>query len=763
MTIARFPSLAHWGAFTALVENGRVIACEPFPRDPAPSGMLAAIPAMVHSPLRIKRPAVRKGWREGRERTGADEFLEVSWDTALDLVASELSRVRGRYRAEAIFGGSYGWSSAGRLHHARSLVRRFLFLGGGCVDQAGNYSWGAAQFLLPHVIGTYQPVTGRVTDWPSLIKHTQLVIAFGGLALKNAQVTSGGAGAHASEMWLRRAKQAGIEFVVLSPLKSDCPEFLDAQWIAIRPNTDTALMLAMSHTLVTQQRHDRDFLERYCVGFENFRRYLLGDEDGIAKTAEWAARICDVPPDTIIDLARRAADLRSFITCSWSLQRAHRGEQPYWAAIALAAILGGIGLPGRGFGFGHGSLNGVGAPRVDIPGPELSLPPNPANRAIPVARIADMLLNPGMTYEFNGRNDTYPEIKLIYWAGGNPFHHHQDLNRLQHAWQRPETIIVNESWWTPTARRADIVLPATTTLERNDVGGSSRDPFVFAMHKAIEPVGESMNDYDIFRVLAGRLGYEQAFTEGRNEMDWCRWIYDRLRVKAADKSVELPGFQQFWAEGSVELPPPDHEFVLFEEFRRDPEQHPLKTPSGRIELVSETIAGFGYDDCLKHAAWIAPAEWLGSPRAQQWPIHLVTHQPHGRLHSQMDPGPVSQSGKIAGREAIRMNPADAARRGIRDGDLVRVYNDRGACLAGAVLDQGVMPQVAIMATGAWFDPSNDADAPERHGNPNVLTLDLGTSKLSQGPSALSVLVDVERWSGARPDVQVFVKPLATAG
>ena len=172
MTIARFPSLAHWGAFTALVEDGRVIGCEPFPRDPAPSGMLAAIPAMVHSPLRIKRPAVRNGWRERRERTGADEFFEVSWDTALDLVVSELSRVRGRFGAEAIFGGSYGWSSAGRLHHARSLVRRFLFLGGGCVDQAGNYSWGAAQFLLPHVIGTYQPVTGRVTDWPSVIKHT---------------------------------------------------------------------------------------------------------------------------------------------------------------------------------------------------------------------------------------------------------------------------------------------------------------------------------------------------------------------------------------------------------------------------------------------------------------------------------------------------------------------------------------------------------------------------------------------------------------
>ena len=196
------------------------------------------------------------------------------------------------------------------------------------------------------------------------------------------------------------------------------------------------------------------------------------------------------------------------ITCAWSLQRAHHGEQPYWAAIVLAAMLGGIGLPGGGFAFGHGSTNGIGVPRIDVPGPELPLPLNPARTVIPVARIADMLLDPGARYAFNGRQYTYPDIKLIYWAGGNPFHHHQDLNRLARAWQKPETVVVHDSWWTPTARHADIVLPATTTLERNDVGGSSRDPFILAMHRAIDPVGEARNDFDIFRALAQRLGYE---------------------------------------------------------------------------------------------------------------------------------------------------------------------------------------------------------------------------------------------------------------
>jgi biotin/methionine sulfoxide reductase len=281
------------------------------------------------------------------------------------------------------------------------------------------------------------------------------------------------------------------------------------------------------------------------------------------------------------------------------------------------------------------------------------------------------------------------------------------------------------------------------------------------MHRAIDPVDEARNDFDIFSALAERLGYRDAFTEGRDEMAWCRWIYERVRAGAAEKDIVLPGFQQFWAQGHVELPPPSQDFVLFEDFRGDPERHPLKTPSGRIEIASETIARFGYDDCPMHPTWIAPAEWLGDARAGTWPLHLVTHQPARRLHSQLDPGPVSLEGKVAGREPIRLNPEDAARRGIKHGDVVRVFNGRGACLAGAVLDADVMPHVAVMATGAWFDPS-DEDRPERHGNPNVLTLDLGTSRLTQGPSALSALVEIELWKGQLEPVGAFDPPMVAA-
>lgn len=761
-TRSRFPTLSHWGAYTAVVEGGKLVACEPFPCDSAPSPILQSMPGMVHSPLRIRRPSVRRGWlrkRENAERSerGNDEFVEVDWDTALDLVAGELARVRADHGDASIFGGSYGWSSAGRLHHARTLTHRFLFAGGGCTTQAGNYSWGAAQFLLPHVIGTYKPVTGRVTDWRSILEHTDLFIAFGGLPLRNTQITSGGAGAHSSQEWIERAKCSGVKFVVVSPTRADIPDGLQARWVPIRPNTDTALMLGIAHTLLTRGLHAADFLSSHCEGFDAFAAYLLGRDDGQAKDARWAESICAVPAETIIELATEAARQRTMLNCTWSLQRAHHGEQPYWASIALASMLGQIGLPGGGFAFGHGSINGAGTPRPDVAAPEMGAGANPARSTIPVARISDMLLNPGWRYDFNGREGIYPDIRMVYWAGGNPFHHHQDLNRLVRAWQVPETIVVHDSWWTPTARRADIVLPATTTLERNDIGGSSRDRYVLAMHQALPPQYGSRNDFDIYRDLALRAGCEPAFTEGRDEFAWIRHIYDSMVERWARAGFEAPPFEQFWEEGWTGLPEPGTPFVLFSDFRADPQGRPLSTPSGKIELYSRRISEFGYQDCPPHPSWLPPAEWLGDAAARRWPLHLITSQPADKLHSQLDAGSHSMSMKVGGRQAIHMHPMDAAERGIVQNDIVRVFNERGACLAGARLDDALMRGVVVMPTGAWFD-ANDSSL-ERHGNPNVLTMDRGTSSLAQGSSAHSALVEIAPWSnGEPPEVRAFDAP-----
>ncbi len=761
---ARFPSLAHWGAFTAVVRGGRVVGCEPFAFDPQPSPLLRTMADMVHSPLRIARPAVREGWLRHRDRNrGANaRFVEVDWDTALDLVAGEVSRVRAEHGAGGILGGSYGWSSAGRYHHARTQVRRFLFTGGGCVDQLSNYSWGAAHFLLPHVIGSHMPVTGRVTQWSSIISHTRTLIAFGGLPLKNSQITAGGAGDHSMPGWLRAAAQAGIDVVAVSPDRRDAPAIARSRWLPVRPNADTAMMLGMAHTLVTEGLHDRAFLARYCTGYERFETYLLGQSDGTPRSAAWAAPLCGIDADTLRALARQAAAGRTLITCAWSLQRAEHGEQPFWMAITLAAMLGQIGLPGGGIAFAHASMNGAGYPRIEgLPTPEMTTGRNPAGLSIPVARLADMLAHPGAAYDFNGEQRVYPDVRLVYWAGGNPFHHHQDLNRLATLWQRPETVIVHEPWWTPAARHADIVLPATTTFERNDIGGSSRDRFLFAMHQAVAPVASARNDVDIFGDLAARLGHESAFREGRDESAWLRHLYEGTRRGAAAVGVDLPEFDAFWKQGHVALPLPEREFVLFEDFRRDPEAHPLATPSGRIEITSEAVGQFGYADCPSHPTWIPPVEWLGAAQVARHPLHMVSSQPADKLHSQYDAGPVSRGTKLAGRARLRMHPADAARRMLGTGDLVRVFNDRGATIAAVVPDEAVREGVVILPTGAWFDPAGDGVL-ERHGNPNVLTRDVGTSRLGQGSSAMSALVEVERWVGEVPGVGVFDMPPVVA-
>jgi biotin/methionine sulfoxide reductase len=755
---------SHWGLYDAEVENGRVVGVRPFHKDPKPSRLIKAMPSAVHAPCRVERPMVRQGWLKhgvgsNRAGRGVEPFVAVPWDEALDLVAVELTRIKTTYGNEAIYASS-GWGSAGVFHHAATQLYRFLNGFGGFVRQVTNYSFGAASVIVPHVVGTMEPVGGAVTTWPTIAQHTRLMVLFGGVPAKNSEVNSGGIGRHETDDWLTGVRRAGAEFVNISPLRDDVAEALGAAWLPLRPNTDVALMLGLAHTLIVEHLYDNAFLNTHTVGFDRLRTYVMGEVDGTPKDATWAADITQIPAQTIRTLARRMAAVRTMIAVSWSVQRADHGEQPYWMAIALAAMLGQIGLPGGGFGFGYGATGGIGSPQPRLPLPQLPTGANPVNAYIPVARFSDMLLNPGATLDFNGHRLTYPDIRLVYWCGGNPYHKIQDLNRLLHAWQKPETIIIHEPWWTPAARRADIVLPSATTLERNDIGAASRDRFYFAMQQAIAPVGQAKTDYAIYSALADRLGFNAQFTEGRTEMEWLRYLYDRARQQTTKHNIDMPSFDAFWETGHLEFPAPDDPPVPFAAYRADAKANPLRTPSGRIELFSDTIAAFGYDDCPGHPVWLEPAEWLGSEQAQDYPLHLISNQPRSRLHSQLDCGEVSRGAKVAEREPVWLNPDDAAARGISSGEVVRIYNDRGACLAGAVVTDAVRPGVIQLATGAWFDPLDPAEigSLDKHGNPNVLTLDKGTSKLAQSPAAQTVLVQVERFEGEAPAITVFSPP-----
>ncbi|HEV7961312.1 MAG TPA: molybdopterin-dependent oxidoreductase [Actinoplanes sp.] len=779
-------SSSHWGAFR-VDRAGGTLAVSPRPGDPDPSPLLGNIAGAHRHGSRVARPAIRRR-RHGR---GLDSFEQVSWSTALDLVAGELDRVRRSSGDNAIYAGSYGWASAGRFHHAQSQLHRFLALGGGYTASRNSYSLGASLVVLPHIVGKRgaHAVIQEGTDWPVIAAHTDLVVAFGGLRTANTYVTPGGRATHDFRGHLRAATAGGLRVASVSPLRDDLSPELAGDWLAIRPGTDVAVMLALAHVLVSEGLADLSFLERYTVGADRFLTSLR------ETTPAWAASLSGLAADAIVDLARRMAAGRTLVTVSWSLQRTPFGEQPLWAGLALAAVLGQIGLPGGGFGHGYGSIGDVGGGSLPYGLPTFPQVRNPVRDFIPCARVADLLLHPGEQFDYDGERLTYPDIRLVYWAGGNPFHHHQDLARLRRAFARPETVIVHEPYWTATARHADVVLPVTTTLERDDLGVGRGDTHLIAMQRADSPYGEARDEYAIFADLAERLGYGDAFTEGRSADEWLRHLYECWRPKLPETEPtgviavggqsggagviavggqsggaeviavggqsgasaviahggqsKLPGFDVFWAAGEVELPGRREDTVLFADFRGG---RPLDTPSGRIELFSETVASFEYDDCPGYPVFRLPPP---SP----YGIVLVCNQPASRLHSQLDMGGVSQRSKVNGREPVRMHPADAAARGISDGDLVRVFNERGSLLAGARLTDACAPGVAQLSTGAWFDPSAPSVATCVHGNPNVLTADVGTSRLSQGCTGQHARVEIALFVGDPPPVRAFEPPL----
>lgn len=759
--IERIPHCCHWGAFTALVENGRIVGIEPHPGDPVPSHMLAAIPDLMDPKVRIDRPYVREGWLANREKSdrskrGSDRMIPVSWDEALDLAAAEIDRVVKSHGNDSVFAGSYGWTSAGRLHHAQSVIKRLMNCVGGYTGHVDSYSVGAGAVIARHVLGPdgyAQP--NRIE---TMAENTELLLVCGALSPRTGQTETGGMARHSHTLHLRRLKERGARIVLISPRRDDLPEEIGAEWWAIRPNTDTALLIGIAGEIVAAGREDREFLARSTSGSEQFLAYLRGETDGQPKTAAWAASITGLDAAAIRALAAEMPAKRAFISISFSLQRAVHGEQPWWAGLALACVAGQIGHAGGGVGYGFGSVGGEGLsyPLASIGSLPHGKKPNTA--FIPVARIADMLLNPGKPFTYEAKQHTYPDIRLVYWAGGNPFHHHQDLTRLSGAWEKPETIIVQEINWTATAKRGDIVLPATTTLERNDISGGRRADALFAMKQVVAPFAEARSDFEIMCGLAKRLGVEQAYTEGRDEMGWIRHIYEQTRNGVVERGGSMPDFETFWAEGEATVPQKVHEPFLAAQ-RRDPERHPLKTESGRIVLYSKTLEACAYPDCPPHAMWMEPPEWLGADASKRHPFHLISAQPNGRLHSQLDNGRVSQSEKHAGREAMMINPVDAARLGLKDGDTALLSNARGRSLAGVRITSDVRQGVAVLPTGAWYQPIWSAEGIlDIAGNPNALTLDVPASAFSGGCAAHTCLVSITRYDGNAP-LPSFDRPI----
>ena len=744
---------AHWGAYQ--FEDGAE-ELQPLAGDPNPSRIGKGwVSAARDAATRVLKPAVRKGWLEGDNGAARcnDSYVEVSWDRALDLAAEEVMRVRAEHGNSAIFGGSYGWSSSGRFHHAQSQMRRFLSLGGGFTSSRETYSHAAAEVLFPHVLGmSNTKLQDQITSQPLVTEHCELMLAFGGISARTAQIMSAGTSYHEVGPWIDALAAKGVRVITIAPEKGEAR----GEWWAIRPGTDTALILALIHEIVAAGQHDQTFLDTYTSGWEDFRKYVMGEADGTAKTADWAAPICDLPAGDISALAADLHRSKSMISMSWSMQRTDHGEQPIWTGLALACVLGQIGQPGTGFAFGYGSTSPVGRAARLVPWPSFPVPKNPVSDYIPVARITDLLNTPGGAYHYNLQERTYPDTRLVWWCGGNPFHHHQDLRKLEAAWCKPETVIVNEHSWTATARRADIVLPATTPLERDDMMLNRRDPTLLYMSALMAPMGAARDDFEIFADLSERCGFGDAFTEGRDAAAWQEHMWGQCQAVAGAHGFQLPEWAEFKAQGRFDIPDPLERRIALEGFVADPAGNPLGTESGKITISNQAIGAGGLMDCLGHPVWIPPTE--GGPLAEG-EFHLISGQPDTRLHGQNDMGSESLATKIQGREVATLHPEAAARIGVAAGDIIRLYNERGACLAGVAISDALRADCISLPTGAWYDPQIvDGAYLEVHGNPNALTLDKGCSDLSQGNAAHTCAVHVEKWTKPLPALTVTAPP-----
>ncbi|NVO15095.1 MAG: trimethylamine-N-oxide reductase TorA [Rhodoplanes sp.] len=763
----------HWGVMRAVVENGRFVKALPFEKDPHPVlPMIEATPSLVYSPSRVQYPMVRKGFLEKGHKSdtaerGTGAFVRVSWDQALDLVARELKRVKAEFGPASFFVGDLGWKSSGRMQNPRAALAALMNLHGGYSAPLGDYSTGAAQAILPRVLGNME-VYAPQSAWPGMVQAAEMLVVWGADPMVTLNIGYSPPD-HQGFQAFEAFKKKGTPTVVIDPKKTETASYLNAQWVAPRPGSDTAIALALAHTVYSEKLHDEKFLKDYTVGFDKFVPYLTGASDGQPKDAAWAAKIAGIEPDTIRDLARQMAKKRTFIVAGWSIQRTENGEQTYWALVTLAAMLGQIGLPGGGISFGYHYSSSC-APQATAGGLTAltaGKPPEKMPPRIPCARLADMLLNPGQELDFNGRKLTYPDIRMILWGGGNPLSHHQDRNKLIAAWRKPEVIVIQEPFWTTTARFADIVLPATTPFERNDIewGGEYSRQYIVPMHKVIEPVGEARNDYEISAALAEKLGYGAEFGR-KDDMELIRSYYTAAVVDAKKKGVDMPDFDTFWKSGdAVEFPVSDKakSWVRHGAFRDDPAVEPLGTPSGKIEIFSTAIEKMGYEGLPGHAVWIAPKEWLGTTAATaKWPLHMISPHPKYRLHSQMDNSDIRKISTVQGREPIEIARADAERRGIKDGDVVRVFNARGQSLAGARVVDDLLPGVVRFCEGSWYDPMEPGKLGtlDKYGSANQLTQDVPSSKLGQACAAHTALVEIERFTGPLPAVTAFDAPKA---
>jgi len=673
----------------------------------------------VYAPDRLLYPLKRTGER------GKGEFRRVSWDEALDTVASELNRIKEAYGPKSVLLHVYSGQSTGTLHGAYLTICQILRSFGGYTATWGGASAEGSVFASRATFGTLS--TGHTRD--DLV-NSRLIILWGLNPATSIFGTNTG-------FFLARAKEAGARIVVVDPRYTDTAAVFADEWIPIRPGTDTALMSAMAHTMIAEGLHDQRFLDKYTVGFEHFKQYVMGQEDGEAKTPAWAEAKTGIAAATISALAREYATRKpAALIPGMAPGRTAYGEQYHRMAATLAAMTGNIGVHGgNAAGFERGPVGPMVPPvafdKTDATYEErlkaLNIPQRLRTK-VHVTRMWDAILN--------GKAGGYPsDIKMAYVAWANPLNQVPNINKGIEALKKLEFVVVHDQFMTATARFADVLLPVTTIWERNDFSRPwLSGPYFLYLNQVIEPAGEVRSDIDIFRDLAARLGLPQPFA-GVSEEDSIRMMVEGM----GDVVAEIPDFETFKRDGvhKMKLSGPQ---LCFKAEIEDPEKHPFPTLSGKIEIYSRVLADLNNGEVPPIPKYIEPWEGPADRPADEYPLQLVTVHVTTRAHSCFANNPWLRDIEP---QSLWISAKDAQLRGIADADSVRVFNDRGETIVQASVTERIMPGVVALGEGAWYQP--DHQGRDRAGSVNVLTRD----QYSPGGAfpSNSALVQVERAVG----------------
>jgi anaerobic dimethyl sulfoxide reductase subunit A len=649
---------------------------------------------LVTAPDRLKEPLIRTGDR------GSGRFKAAGWGETLDFVAERLGGIIDTSGSNAVLHLGGSGSCRGAVHHTGRLTARFFNSLGGYTGTDGNYSSRAMSYTLPFLFGT----TDAGQDAGTL-RESRFILLWG------ANIVDTRFGCEI-ETVVRERRKEGVPVVVIDPRRSRTVENLASEWIAPYPGSDSALMAAILWVILEEGLADRDFIDRTCRGFDRLEGYITGTADGVQKDPRWAEPITGVPGEVITDLARRyAAGSPAALIPGLSIQRVLGGEEPVRFAVALQAATGNIGKPGGSSGGrGWGGLPGPRCGKIDtLDGPNTV--------RFPVYRWPDAVLE-GVRPGGTGGTDPVAAgrdlpIRALYSVGGNYLVQGSDIGKNLRAFSRAEFIVCHDLFMTDTAAHADVVLPATSFLEREDIVFPDSN-YLFYSRRCVDPVGSSRNDYDIFADLASRLGREEEFSRGRSSEEWLEAILKSSEV------ADVDGFRRtgIYDGGS-------HMRTAFADFIIDPENHPLETPSGKIEILSE---GFGETGFSPIPEVRVSGASVGS-RESPYPLMLVTPHARYRVNSQNYNQEWSRKKE---RQELWLHPFDAEERGLSEGTEVEARSAEGSLTCGVRITEGIRRGVACLLQGGWGSL-----------NPNHLTSTVPT-RPSSGSRTHSVRIEVSK-------------------